>query len=76
MTESKRSKKKTAAAPVMDPPGENAAAHDEELDPAVIKLINYAKEKKEIFTAYQNLWKKLEMILFWLLIQNEYRLQK
>jgi len=49
MTEVKKPKKKTIAAPAASPPAPIAAAQSEELDPAVVKLIQYAKVKKEIF---------------------------
>jgi RNA polymerase primary sigma factor len=42
-------KKKQIPLPVAAPEGQGEAAQSEALDPAVVKLIEYAKEKKEIF---------------------------
>ncbi|MDR0495988.1 MAG: RNA polymerase sigma factor RpoD [Treponema sp.] len=52
MTEVKKPKKKSKTIPVAPPAGQNPAvqgAQGEELDPAVVKLISYAREKKELF---------------------------
>ena len=49
MTEVKRPKKKSLEKPVLVPAGQNDTAQNEGLDPAVIKLIDYAKSKKELF---------------------------
>ena len=49
MPELKRKIKKAAEPPAAAVPANNEAAQSEGLDPAVIKLIDYAKEKKEIF---------------------------
>ena len=49
MTELKRPKRKPLEKPAEKPAVKSEAAKNEELDPAVIKLIDYAKEKKELF---------------------------
>ena len=49
MAKLKKSKEIPAAAPIETPAGQGEVAQPEELDPAVVKLINYAKEKKELF---------------------------
>jgi len=49
MPELKQKKKKAAEPPAASAAAQNEAAQNEGLDPAVVKLIDYAKEKKEIF---------------------------
>jgi len=49
MPELKRRMKKAAEPPVASAAVGNETAQNEGLDPAVVKLIDYAKEKKEIF---------------------------
>jgi len=49
MPELKRKTKKAAEPPAASAAVTNEAAQNEALDPAVVKLIDYAKEKKEIF---------------------------
>jgi RNA polymerase primary sigma factor len=49
MTELKRPKKKSVKTSAGKPEKQKEAVQSEGLDPAVLKLIDYAKEKKEIF---------------------------
>jgi len=49
MPELKRLRKKSGKTPATIPAEQNETTQDGGLDPAVIKLIDYAKEKKEIF---------------------------
>jgi RNA polymerase primary sigma factor len=49
MPELKRLKKKSGKTPVAIPAEQSETTQDGGLDPAVVKLIDYAKEKKEIF---------------------------